>query len=157
MSELKEKYTELKELYKDSLKIIRERDLCIDIAQKENQKLAEKLDELTKDLLDSDEVCFKAGWDSALQSEEVNKLREDYEKLGKDYEKQYSEYTNLLNSGQVVEIQKLREENRIMREALMSISHAPTWPATMYDGKRTNHTYKEMTVSIAREALEKVK
>lgn len=57
----------------------------------------------------------------------------------------------------MTDLEDMREENRIMREALESISHAPTWPATMYDGKRTNHTYKEMTVSIAREALEKVK
>jgi hypothetical protein len=47
---LQEQRDELQEMYRDAIKTIRERDLCIDITQKENQKLTETLDE----------VCFKA-------------------------------------------------------------------------------------------------
>jgi hypothetical protein len=67
---------------------------------------------------------FKAGWNQALQSSEVTKLR---------------------------------EENRIMREALETVSKSEVWMKSIIDAKPVGITWKSSTVSIAREALEKVK
>jgi hypothetical protein len=67
---------------------------------------------------------FKEGWDQALQSSEVTKLR---------------------------------EENRIMREALETVSKSEVWMKSIIDAKPVGITWKSSTVSIAREALEKVK
>lgn len=47
---------------------------------------------------------------------EIVDLARAYLELGKDYEKIYSDYTNLLNSGQAKEIARLREENERLKK-----------------------------------------
>lgn len=48
--------------------------------------------------------------------EDIQELARAYLELGNDYEKLYSDYTNLLNSGQAKEITKLKEENLKLEE-----------------------------------------